>query len=117
MLNLKQNVIFSVTTALAAAVFEIGLIHDLVEQEYKMFIKRTERSGSTLFEDYSSKTIDVLKNDERVSFFNPYDVPEKLELGDVVCSLTNVQDEAILKANIWGDDFFVKVPNVDAIYF
>lgn len=113
----SKQIIFSVTTLLAEVVVEIGILHDVSTQEYKLFIKRVERNGHESFEDYASKTIDVLKNDEKLSFFNPYDIPERLDLGDIECSLTNIKDETILKANIWGESVSIKVPNVDAIFF
>ncbi len=117
MITPTKNIVFSVTTFLSEVVVEIGILNDVSTQEHKLFIKRIERDGHATFEDYASKTIDVIKSDERVSFFNAYDVPERLDLGDIECSLTNVSDEAILKANIWGETVSIKVPNVDAIFF
>lgn len=113
----SKQIIFSVTTLLAEVVVEIGILNDASAQEYKLFIKRAERDGHTSFEDYASKTIDVLKSDEKLTFFNPYDIPERLDLGDIECSLTNIKDEAILRANTWGESVSIKVPGIDAVYF
>ncbi len=112
-----KKIIFSVTTLLAEVVIEIGLLRDFVAQEYKLFIRKCECDGHETFEEYASKTIDFLVTEKSLSFFNPTNIPERLNLGDIECSLTNIDGKAILKASIWDEDMTIAIPNVDAVYF
>jgi len=118
MFNLKQNVLFSITTSISSeVVIELGIAVVNAMKEFKLFIKKIETDGFEKHESYVSKQIDFLQSDDQLTFFNEPDKPELVNLERITCSLTNVHEEAILTTNLWGNEVSIKVPGIDAVYF